>query len=62
MVSSGPAPAAGRWARPPATEGKGEHKKKYAMLPSIDHHSNQPELEFYKAVLNHSPHWGLCSS
>jgi hypothetical protein len=57
MVSSGPAPTAGCWARPPATEGKGKHKKNDAMLPSIDHHSNQPELKFCKAVLNHSLPW-----
>jgi len=57
MVSSGPAPTTGCWARPPATEGKGKHKKNDAMLPSIDHHSNQPELEFCKAVLNHSLPW-----
>lgn len=29
-----------------AAEGKGEHKKRYAMLPTIDHRSNQPEPDF----------------
>jgi len=25
---------------------QGEHKRQYAMLPTIDHHSNQPESDF----------------
>jgi hypothetical protein len=29
-----------------AATGKGEHKKQYAMLPTIDHRSNQPEPDF----------------
>ena len=29
-----------------AAAGKGEHKKQYAMLPTIDHRSNRPEPDF----------------
>ena len=29
-----------------AATGKGEHKKQYAMLPTIDHRSNRPEPDF----------------
>jgi len=29
-----------------AATGKGEHKKRYAMLPTIDHRTNQPEPDF----------------
>jgi hypothetical protein len=29
-----------------AAAGKGEHKKQYAMLPTIDHCSNRPEPDF----------------
>jgi hypothetical protein len=29
-----------------ATAGKGEHKKQFAMLPTIDHSSDTPEPEF----------------
>ena len=29
-----------------ATTGKGENKKRYAMLPTIDHRTNQPEPDF----------------
>ena len=29
-----------------AAAGKGEHKKKYAMLPTVDHRTNQPESDF----------------
>ena len=29
-----------------AAAGKGAHKKQYAMLPTIDHRTNQPESDF----------------
>lgn len=29
-----------------AAAGKGEHKKQYAMLPTIDHRSNEPGTDF----------------
>lgn len=29
-----------------ASEGKGEHKKQYALLPTIDHHCNTPTPDF----------------
>lgn len=29
-----------------AAAGKGEHKKKYAMLPTVDHRTNKPEADF----------------
>ena len=29
-----------------AAASKGEHKRQYAMLPTIDHHSNRPEPDF----------------